>query len=108
MRARIGDGSFLWLSVAAHAAVFSVGMTVLAEPPSEPHPTSGPPPGARPHGPPKEAFEACQSKSEGDACTVALRDREITGSCVQGLDEVLFCMPDEPPPPPPGDRHTDM
>ena len=108
MRKRIGDGSLVWLSAAAHLAVFSVGMTVLAEAPPEAHPNGGPPPGARPHGPPKAAFDACTSKAEGDACTVALRDREITGSCVQGLDEVLFCMPDEPPPPPPGDRNTQM
>lgn len=99
MRTRIGGhGSLLWISAAAHLAVFSVGMTVLAEPP----------PGARPHGPPKVALEACADKREGDACTVALPDREISGSCVQGLDEVLFCMPDEPPPPPPGGRGAQM
>jgi hypothetical protein len=56
----------------------------------------------RPHGPPPEAFEACSEHKEGDDCTVALRDRTLTGSCLPALEQdALFCMPDEPPPPRP-------
>lgn len=101
MRARLLRSSLPCLVAAAHLMVFAVGMKVLAEPPLEAYPTSGPPPGARPPGPPKVAFEVCANKTEGDACSVELPDRTVRGSCAQGLDEVLFCLPDEPPPPPP-------
>ena len=60
-----------------------------------------PPPGP-PREPPPEAFAACESKSEGDACAVSLRDREIHGTCeTERSGKRLFCRPDGPPPPPP-------
>ncbi|HTQ42586.1 MAG TPA: hypothetical protein VMI75_07485 [Polyangiaceae bacterium] len=59
---------------------------------------------ARADGPPPlppEAYAACQSKSEGEACTVQLRDREIHGTCAPDRDgERLFCRPIDMPPPP--------
>jgi hypothetical protein len=59
--------------------------------------------GHRPPGPPPEAFEACSEKQEGESCTVELRDRTLSGSCLQAREqEALFCLPDELPPPPPG------
>jgi hypothetical protein len=60
-----------------------------------------PPPGP-PREPPPEAFSACESKVEGDACTVSLRDRELHGVCATERDgKRLFCRPEGPPPPPP-------
>ncbi len=49
---------------------------------------------------PPEAYAACDSKREGDACSVQIRDREIQGTCTSGdTTEKLFCRPSEPPPP---------
>lgn len=66
-------------------------------------------PSARADGPPPlppEAYAACESKAEGDACSVQLRDREAHGQCAPDRDgKRLFCRLDDPPPPPPPD-HT--
>jgi hypothetical protein len=59
------------------------------------------PPGP-PRTPPKEAFEACASSHEGDACTVKLPDRELDGVCTTFRDAGLACRPNRPPPPPDG------
>jgi hypothetical protein len=49
---------------------------------------------------PPEAYAACDSKQEGDACSVPIRDREIQGTCTSGdTAGRLFCRPSEPPPP---------
>jgi hypothetical protein len=59
---------------------------------------SGPPPG----GPPAEAYSACSGKSQGDTCTVKMRDREVTGSCENpppnATNKSLACRPAGPPP----------
>jgi hypothetical protein len=50
---------------------------------------------------PPEAYAACDSKREGDACSVQIRDREIQGTCTSGdTTGKLFCRPSGPPPPP--------
>ncbi len=49
---------------------------------------------------PPEAYAACDSKREGDACSVQIRDREIQGTCASGdTTGKLFCRPSGPPPP---------
>jgi hypothetical protein len=51
---------------------------------------------------PPEAYAACQSKAEGDACTVEIHDREVHGKCAPDREgKGLFCRPDEMPFPPP-------
>ena len=56
----------------------------------------GPPP------PPPEAYDACASRSAGDACAVAMPDRTVKGTCSPDRESGrLFCRPDSPPPPPP-------
>ncbi len=55
-----------------------------------------------PREPPPEAFQACQDKAAGDACTVKLPDLTLDGKCVKSQqDERVFCMPSQMPPPPP-------
>jgi hypothetical protein len=55
-----------------------------------------------PRQPPKEAFAACASAKRGDACTVSLGDRAITGTCEAFPDTAaLACRPSRPPGPPP-------
>ena len=66
------------------------------------------PPARRPHGPPPAAFEACAQKAAGEACSVAMPDRTITGVCAEASDARLFCRPDHPPGPPPGDGDGDQ
>ncbi|MGZ3421614.1 MAG: hypothetical protein ACXWUG_28410 [Polyangiales bacterium] len=56
----------------------------------------------KPPPPPPEAFIACEGKASGDACTVHVHDKDITGRCSSSPDDSrLFCRPDGPPPPPP-------
>jgi hypothetical protein len=53
--------------------------------------------------PPQAAFDACRNRAEGDACTVELGDRKISGTCrkpPEGAQE-LICFPAGPPPGPP-------
>lgn len=82
------------------AAAFATAAIALLAAPSPARAESGPP------GPPpipEEAFTACQSKSEGAACSVDFRDRAIEGTCARApSDARLACRPNEPPPPPPG------
>jgi hypothetical protein len=57
--------------------------------------------GGGPHRrPPPEAYSACSGKSASDACSVALRDRTLSGTCLADGSE-LFCQPERPPHGPP-------
>jgi hypothetical protein len=90
----------IWLALAAAAATWS-GQPLARADPAKPaaHKEALE---RRPHGPPPEAFEACNEKGEGEACSVEFHERTLTGSCVQAREQdVLFCLPDELPPPPP-------
>jgi hypothetical protein len=54
------------------------------------------------HGPPPEAFTACENKASGDACSVQLPDRTVSGTCDAPPGESrLACRPSGPPPGPP-------
>lgn len=49
-------------------------------------------------GPPPEAVEACQSKSEGDACSFEGRRGFVSGLCLSPPDaEWLACRPSDRP-----------
>jgi len=66
-------------------------------------------PGQHPHGPPPEAFAACQSKAAGDACTISFQEKTLAGTCTAppagAPDARVFCLPKDMPPPPPGGPH---
>jgi hypothetical protein len=50
---------------------------------------------------PPEAYAACESRADGDTCTVQLHDRTIHGTCAPDREgKGLFCRPDDMPPPP--------
>ena len=56
---------------------------------------------------PPEAYAACESKAEGDACMVQIHEHEVHGKCAPDREgKGLFCrpegMPPAPPPPPDG------
>lgn len=53
--------------------------------------------GGGPRTPPPEAFTACEAKKAADACSVALRDRAISGVCTADAASKLFCRPERPP-----------
>lgn len=65
------------------------GATAFADPPAPPSP-------------PQEAFDACASSKEGDACSVSFQGHSIAGTCATfpGSNK-LACRPNGPPPPPP-------
>ena len=71
-------------------------------PPS--YPVDAPPP----HKPPQEAFDACKSHSEGDACTVTFNGHTLNGTCRKGPngETDLACVPAHPPGPPPNQNST--
>ena len=48
-------------------------------------------------GPPAEAYAACSAKSQGDTCSVQLRDHDVSGVCAPDGEQKLFCRPDRPP-----------
>jgi hypothetical protein len=54
---------------------------------------------------PPEAYAACDSKREGDACSVQFREHEIHGTCApaEGSGK-LFCRPSDLPPLPKEER----
>jgi hypothetical protein len=58
-----------------------------------------------PRPPPPAAFDACQSKAAGDACTVSFHDKTHAGTCItpppDAGDTRLFCKPNDLPPRPP-------
>ncbi|HWZ92937.1 MAG TPA: hypothetical protein VNW92_28925 [Polyangiaceae bacterium] len=43
---------------------------------------------------PPAAFDACQGKAVGDACTVTFRDKPIEAKCAAAPDGRLACMPE--------------
>ncbi len=52
----------------------------------------------RHHGPPPEAYTACEGKSVGDTAEFeSPRGDTVTGSCVQQGDQMVL-RPDNPPP----------
>ena len=54
--------------------------------------------GGRRHGPPPEAYTACEDKSEGDAAEfVSPRGDTVTGTCEYEGDRLVL-RPDNPPP----------
>ena len=80
------------MRAAAVAAISLLALSAAAQ-------TDRPPP----QGPPPEAYAACATKAQGDACSVSLRDATVTGVCAQDLQsQSLFCRPDRPPPGPHG------
>jgi hypothetical protein len=81
----------------AWPAILFMGAIRLAFPSAEGEARAdGPPPL------PPEAYAACDSKSEGDGCSVKIFDREITGTCAKETEGRLFCRPDHMPGPPHG------
>ena len=53
--------------------------------------------GRRRHGPPTEAYTACEGKSEGDTASFeSPRGDTVTGTCVQDGDRLVL-RPDNPP-----------
>ncbi len=80
---KILAGSLAVLTVCFGAAV------AFADPPAPPTP-------------PQEAFDACASSKEGDACSVSFQGHTIAGTCAAfpGSSK-LACRPNGPPPPPP-------
>ncbi len=83
----------IWTEVLIAVALLPVCAAVAsADPePSCPH-----------HGPPPEAFTACASATQGDACTVSFGGHDMSGTCEPFADGGLACRPDHPPPPPSG------
>lgn len=67
-----------------------------------------PSPPRRLHGPPPEAFDACQAKAVGAACTVTFGPKSVAGTCTAappGIDDTrAACRPNDMPPPPDGGR----
>jgi len=60
--------------------------------------TEGQRSGGRHHGPPPEAFTACEGKNAGDTAEFeSPRGDTVTGSCVQQGDQMVL-RPDNPPP----------
>ncbi|MGA2447835.1 MAG: hypothetical protein ABTD50_04080 [Polyangiaceae bacterium] len=54
-----------------------------------------------PHGPPPEAYAACDSKAAGDACTMSMHGETVDGTCnMFPSDTRLSCRPNHPPPVP--------
>ena len=83
---------------AASSTPGALGASSTDSPPS--FPVDAPP---APHKPPQEAFDACKSHSEGDACSVSFNGHTMNGTCRKGPDgdATLVCAPAHPPGPPP-------
>jgi len=63
--------------------------------------------GRRRHGPPPEAYTACEGKSEGDTASfVSPHGDTVTGTCVQEGDQLVL-HPDNPPGGGKGRRNND-
>ena len=71
-------------------------------PPS--YPVDAPPRGK----PPQEAFDACKSHSEGDACSVTFDGHTMNGTCRKGPngETDLACAPPHPQGPPPNQNSS--
>ena len=78
------------VALTAFTAIVAIGVAAAADPPPLP----------------AEAYTACDSKAEGDACTVTMHDHTIRGTCATMPKETkLHCRPSGPPPgPPPSDK----
>lgn len=50
--------------------------------------------GKQRRGPPPEAFTACESKSQGDSCTVSTPKGELSGTCEMPKGDKLVCAPE--------------
>lgn len=48
----------------------------------------------RPHGPPPEAFSACQDKRENDSCSFQAPHGTVSGACRNMLEPDLVCVPE--------------
>ena len=60
-----------------------------------------PPPHGGHHGPPPEAFEACEDLEADATCTVETPHGTLEGTCGRRRSaEELHCIPDNPPPRP--------
>lgn len=83
----------MWIGIYGTAMLLAYGHAALADD------RPGPPP--QHHGPPPEAFTACESKAAGDACTVTFGSESIAGHCAappSGASEsTLACRPDNMP-----------
>lgn len=53
-----------------------------------------PPPGARPHGPPPEAFAACVGKTAGDAVSLTVHDGKVLNATCELRDGALVARPE--------------
>ncbi len=78
-----------WPLASAQLASDSTVFSDVGERTGLPEPADG-------HGPPSFAYAACVDKVSGDDCSVSFGDRTLAGSCVTGLNEKLFCLPDTP------------
>ena len=78
------NGTSRWIVA---SALLLGGAVALAEG------TGGPPT------PPPEAFQACQSFTEGASCTVNFHGQDVTGTCRTGPQGTgpLACVPPRPP-----------
>ena len=76
---------------------FSISVLGIVVAASAAHADGSPPP----HGPPKEAIDACTNRAEGDSCTVTFGERTMNGTCEKAPSGALACRPNGPPPPPP-------
>ena len=61
---------------------------------------------ARPPGPPPEAIEACEGRTEGDVCEVNTPHGRLEGTCRIVPEELFACVPNghRPPPGAPDER----
>ena len=93
--ASAADGS-VSAATSTHSAI---GAIVTTDPASSSYPADAP---AR-HRPPREAFDACKSRSEGAACSVTFDGHTMNGTCRKGPkgESELVCAPAHPPGPPP-------
>ena len=71
-------------------------------------PTSEPADAPPPHKPPQQAFDACKSLNEGDACSVTFDGHTMNGTCRKGPngESDLACAPPHPQGPPPSSNGT--
>jgi len=85
-----------WASRTVKTAGLAFGLALLAV---AGRAVADPPPH---HGPPPQAFTACDGKAHGDACSVSFHGTDVSGTCDAPPGESrLACRPDHPPPPPP-------
>lgn len=63
--------------------------------------SDGRPHDGRHHGPPPAAFDACNGKATGEACTVKFDDKQLDGKCAapppDAEDKRSFCAPEGGP-----------